>query len=49
MTQPLKEKYKNEVIPNLIKEFEYKNIHQVPKLLKIQVNRGGRQNYNSGC
>ena len=40
MTQPLKEKYKNEVIPNLIKEFEYKNIHQVPKLLKIQVNRG---------
>ena len=40
MTQPLKEKYKKEVVPNLIKEFEYKNIHQVPKLLKIQINRG---------
>jgi large subunit ribosomal protein L5 len=39
MTQKLKEKYKNEIINNLINEFEYKNIHQVPKLVKIQVNR----------
>ena len=40
MKQSLKEKYKNEIINNLINEFEYKNVHQVPKLLKIQVNRG---------
>lgn len=40
MTQPLKEKYKNEIINNLIKEFQYSNLHQVPKLVKIQINRG---------
>ena len=40
MTECLKEKYKNEIIKNLISEFEYKNIHQVPKLVKIQINRG---------
>lgn len=40
MKKSLKEKYKNEIINNLINEFEYKNIHEVPKLLKIQVNRG---------
>jgi large subunit ribosomal protein L5 len=40
MKEFLKEKYKNEIINNLINEFEYKNLHQVPKLLKIQVNRG---------
>lgn len=39
MTQSLKLKYKNEIITNLIKEFDYKNIHQVPKLVKIQINR----------
>ena len=35
----LKTLYKEEVIPKLIKQFEYKNIHQVPKLKKIQINR----------
>jgi large subunit ribosomal protein L5 len=40
MKQSLKEKYKTEIINNLINEFEYKNVHQVPKLLKIQINRG---------
>lgn len=39
MTQSLKIKYKNEIITNLTKEFDYKNIHQVPKLVKIQINR----------
>ncbi|NMC61682.1 MAG: 50S ribosomal protein L5 [SAR324 cluster bacterium] len=36
----LKEQYKNEIIPNLIKEFGYKNIMQVPRLEKIVVNMG---------
>lgn len=36
----LKERYKTEVIPALIKQFEYKNIMQVPKLDKIVVNMG---------
>lgn len=32
--------YKETIIPNLMKKFEYKNIHQVPKLEKIVVNIG---------
>jgi len=36
----LQEKYKKETVPNLMKQFEYKNIHQVPKLEKISVNMG---------
>ena len=36
----LKEHYKNTVIPNLQKQFNYKNIHQVPGLDKIVVSMG---------
>jgi large subunit ribosomal protein L5 len=36
----LKEKYKREVIPALMKEFKYDNIMQVPRLEKIVVNMG---------
>ena len=36
----LKEHYKEEVIPVLMKEFEYKNRMEVPKLEKIIVNMG---------
>jgi len=36
----LKTKYKNEVIPNLVKEFNYTSIMQVPKLEKICLNQG---------
>ena len=32
--------YKELIFVNLIKQFDYKNTHQVPKLLKVQVNRG---------
>jgi large subunit ribosomal protein L5 len=32
--------YKEEIKKSLIKKFQYKNIHQVPKIIKIQVNRG---------
>lgn len=36
----LKLLYKDLIFANLIKQFDYKNNHQVPKLVKIQVNRG---------
>jgi len=36
----LKEKYYNEIIPSLKEQFQYKNIMQVPKILKISVNQG---------
>jgi large subunit ribosomal protein L5 len=36
----LKDKYKNEVIPGLMKQFEYSNIMQAPKLEKVVINMG---------
>ncbi len=36
----LKEKYHKEVVPNLMKRFGYKNIMEVPRLVKINLNRG---------
>ena len=36
----LYEKYKNEIIPQLIKTFSYKNPNQAPKLEKIVINMG---------
>jgi large subunit ribosomal protein L5 len=36
----LVDKYKNEVVPSLMKRFGYKSIMQVPKLEKICINRG---------
>ena len=32
--------YKEEVVPALIKEFGYKNVNEVPKLVKIVLNMG---------
>lgn len=40
MKLDLKSLYKQKIIPSLIEEFGYKNIEQVPKLVKISVNRG---------
>ena len=40
MTPRLLEKYKGEVLPRLQKQFGYKNVMQVPGLLKIVVNIG---------
>jgi len=34
------EKYKKEIVPELVKKFSYKNVMQVPKLDKIVVNMG---------
>lgn len=36
----LKSIYRDSIFPNLIEQFNYKNIHQVPKLVKIKINRG---------
>ena len=36
----LKNHYLNSVVPNLVKEFEYENKHEIPKLEKICVSAG---------
>lgn len=36
----LKDQYKTEIVPKLMKEFNYSNIMQVPRLEKITINRG---------
>ena len=40
ITKPLNIIYKESIIEKLNQHFKYKNIHQVPKLIKIQLNRG---------
>lgn len=40
MTPRLKEKYTNEIIPAMMKEFSYGNIMQVPKIEKMVLNVG---------
>ena len=40
MKPRLLEKYKNEIVPQLMKKFGFKNIMQVPRLEKIVVNMG---------
>ena len=36
----LKERYKTEIVPGLLKRFNYRNVMQVPKLVKIVINVG---------
>lgn len=40
MTQRLKKHYLETIVPQLSKQFDYKNIHEVPQLTKIVINRG---------
>jgi large subunit ribosomal protein L5 len=40
MIPRLKEKYLKEVVPNMMKEFSYKNIMEVPRIEKIVLNVG---------
>lgn len=35
-----REQYKKEIVPHLMKKFGYKNVNQVPKLVKISINMG---------
>lgn len=36
----LKESYCRDIVPEMMKKFKYKNVHQVPKLKKIVINMG---------
>ena len=36
----LKEKYKKEVAPALMTQFQYKTVMQVPKIVKLSLNQG---------
>lgn len=40
MATNLKKIYENKILPELFKEFNYRNIHEIPKLVKIVINRG---------
>jgi large subunit ribosomal protein L5 len=39
----LREKYKTEVIEKLKSDFQYKNVHQIPRLQKIVINMGVKE------
>ncbi|MFA5928153.1 MAG: 50S ribosomal protein L5 [Candidatus Margulisiibacteriota bacterium] len=39
-TIDLKEKYLKEIVPKMVSKFGYKNVHQVPKVTKVVLNRG---------
>lgn len=36
----LKDKYKQNVVPAMVKDFDYKNVNQVPRVTKVVVNVG---------
>lgn len=40
MAERLKAAYQEKIVPKLMEQFAYTNIHQVPKLVKVTVNRG---------
>jgi large subunit ribosomal protein L5 len=40
MPNRLKTEYQDKIVPKLMEQFSYTNIHEVPKLVKITVNRG---------
>jgi large subunit ribosomal protein L5 len=40
MPERLKSVYQEKIVPKLMEQFHYTNIHQVPKLVKVTVNRG---------
>jgi large subunit ribosomal protein L5 len=48
MKKNLKTLYRKEIVPSLIQNFGYANIEQVPKIVKISINRGlGEASKNS--
>nr|QCI05688.1 ribosomal protein L5 [Cryptopleura ramosa] len=40
MNSSLQQLYKEKIFPELFNKFKYTNIHEVPKLVKITINRG---------
>lgn len=39
-TTRLKTLYQETIVPKLTQQFQYKNVHEVPKVVKVTVNRG---------
>jgi len=39
-TTRLKTLYQETIVPKLVNQFQYTNVHQVPKLVKVTINRG---------
>lgn len=40
MSNQLKQTYQETIVPKLMEQFSYTNVHQVPKLVKVTLNRG---------
>ncbi len=40
MPKPLKTRYLEDIVPKLTEQFSFSNVHQVPKVVKIVINRG---------
>ncbi len=40
MAQRLKQQYYDKIVPKLTEQFGYTNVHQVPKIVKVTLNRG---------
>ncbi len=40
LSQSLKTTYQDKIVPKLIEQFKYVNVHQVPKVIKVTINRG---------
>jgi large subunit ribosomal protein L5 len=49
MKARLYEKYQKEVVPALKQKYNYKNVHQIPKLVKIVVNMGINASLEKGA
>ena len=40
MPKSLKVRYQEDIVPKLTEQFSFKNVHEVPKVVKIVINRG---------
>lgn len=40
MPKPLKNRYLEDIVPKLTEQFSFTNVHEVPKVVKIVINRG---------
>jgi large subunit ribosomal protein L5 len=40
MPKPLKTRYLEDIVPKLTEQFSFTNVHEVPKVVKILINRG---------
>lgn len=49
MKSRLYEKYTSEVVPALKQKFSYKNVHQIPKFVKIVINMGVSASLEKGA